>query len=131
MTTELTYNNLVAELDAQFPQFAPYLGDLRESIQDNVPVYFTFFSVYLKESWQDEALQQKVALFLQQMKASEDEATQIVLHDFLLDVCSTCREHDNDLNLLAQHLSPSLQTDLYHINRGWNAAACELPRGCC
>ncbi|MGV3656930.1 MAG: hypothetical protein ACO1NX_03215 [Chitinophagaceae bacterium] len=131
MTTELTYQNLVAELDKSFPQFAPYLGELRPSVSDNVTVYFTFFSVYLTENWRDENLQLDVALLLQQMKASADEATQIVLHDFLLDVCSACREHDNDLYLLSQHLTPELQTSLQQIDRGWAAAACELPRGCC
>lgn len=131
MTTTLTYNSLIAELDASFPQFAHYLGEMRDSISDNVTVYFTFFSVYLTENWKDEALHQQVALLLQQMKASADEPTQIILHDFLLDVCSACREHDNDLQLLAQYLTPELQTELNQINRGWAAAACELPRGCC
>ena len=131
MITELTYNNLVAELDASFPQFADYLGELRDSVKENVTVYFTFFSVYLTENWRNEKGHQQVALLLQQMSASADEATQIVLHDFLLDVCSACREHDNDINLLAQHLTPDLQKSLHQINRGWAAAACELPRGCC
>lgn len=131
MTKELTYNSLVVELDASFPEFTGYLGELRQTINENVTVYFTFFSVYLTENWRDANLQQGVALLLQQMKASADEATQIVLHDFLLDVCSACREHDNDLNLLAQHLTPELQTELQQINQAWSAAACELPRGCC
>jgi len=130
-TTDLTYQNLVAELDARFPQLADYLGDMRSAIQDNVTVYFTFFSVYLTENWRAGNLQPQVALLLQEMKASADEATQIVLHDFLLDVCSACREHDNTLHLLSQHLTPELQADLAQINSGWSAAACELPRGCC
>ena len=131
MNVELPYDSLISELNQQFPQYTAYLGELHDSIKDNVSVYFTFFSVYVKEHWEDQNLQQQVAHFLLQMHASADEATQIILHDFLLDICSSCREHDNDIHMLAQHLTPNLQMELQQINRGWTAAACELPRGCC
>ncbi len=131
MTTDLTYNNLIGELDKSFPQFHSYLGELRNSMLDNVSVYFTFFSVYLKENWQDIEMHQQLAPLLQQMHDSADEASQIILHDFLLDVCSSCKEHDNDINTLLQHLTPQLQQQLLNINSQWLVAACELPRGCC
>ena len=127
----ITYNNLIAALDERFPQFAAYLGELRPSISDNVSIYFTFFSVYLKEYWEDEQVHQQLAVLLHQMQASVEEATRIILHDFLLDVCSSCKEHDKDLHVLAQQLTPELQSQLQQLNEGWLTHACALPRGCC
>lgn len=131
MPTALNYSNLIYALDKSFPQFEAYLGELRPSLIDNVSVYFTFFSVYLREHWNDTVLHQQLAILLQQMHEATDEATGIILHDFLLDVCSSCKEHGTDINQLQQHLTPPLQNQLQAINSQWLAAACELPRGCC
>ena len=131
MNVELTYNKLISELEQRFPQFPIYLGDLRAGSGNNVSVYFSFFSIYLKEHWTEPGLLKQLALLLAHMHATGDEATQITLHDFLLFICSSCREHDIDLQLLMQELTPELQNQLLHINDQWQTAACALHRGCC
>lgn len=131
MVAQITYNDLIRELDNRFPQFRTYLGDTHKLIENNVSVYFTFFSIYLHEHWTNEPLQQQVAQLLHHMHQSGDEATRITLHDFLLDVCSSCREHNTDLHFLSMHLTPALQQQLNEINEQWLTAACALHRGCC
>lgn len=131
MQTELSYHQLISELERQFPPFAEYMGELREGVGNNVSVYFSFFAIYLKEHWEDADLQRQLSNLLQQLHTSTDEATQITLHDFLLDICSSCREHGTDLQLLMQHLTPELQNQLSYINDQWQTAACALHRGCC
>jgi hypothetical protein len=131
MTTQLTYNDLIPEVNERFPQFRESLGDLHDAINDNVSVYFTFLSIYLKEHWTEAGIHTQLAGLLQQMHNSGDEATRITLHDFLLDICSSCKEHGLDLNVLVQTLPESLRNDLNSINSNWHRATCELPRGCC
>lgn len=119
MNAELLYNSLIDELNKAFPEFPLYLGDARDTMDDNVPVYLTFFGVYACENWQNEALQSRVAAFIERLQDSPDESLQLVFDDFLLDLYLAYEEKGINIQSFLDLLNTTTRNRMVYNYNYW------------
>ena len=119
MNSELLYDSLIDGLNKAFPEFSLYLGDALETIDDNVTVYLTFFSIYACENWQNRALQARVAAFMERMQGSPDESLQLVFDDFLLDLYLTYEERGINIQSFLDKINTITRNRMVHNFNYW------------
>lgn len=110
---------MIEELDKTFPDFPKHLGAFRETVEDNVSVYFTFFNLYIQENSADHGTYSRIARFMDQTEASKEEATQITLDDFLLDLYCDFLKHGMDINPLLDQMSPATKNRMMRNYHHW------------
>ena len=117
----MKYKTIISELNDLFPDFATD-PDLNRLTEDLPGVHLALFVSYAHEHWNSNSFQNHLAQFMNALNLSDDEDSQIILSDFILDFYCHFTEHGTNIDNFLSKLSNETLKRFKFVVKYWNDA---------